>query len=548
MNEGMPWRPGAGLVSGTLTGVAVAVLCAALIAAGQAGLDAKTAAASLGAGFLTGIAAGWRSRDRNSPAFTPWDWLLVSIWALASIRAFMWVLYSVGGEWRVLSPHNLGDISLHIHLIRYFAGGASFWPESPILSGVQLTYPPGADLFNSLLLLAGIPAERGLVWAGLAGAAMCGWALWRWGGAFAMAAFLFNGGLAGFAFFQSGSIDDFQSAEAWKNVFLTMLIPQRGLLFAIPCGLLLLMSWRDEYFRSGTGIPVILRWLLYSVMPLFNLHAFIFLSLSLACFFLFASGSRAKVLFFTLSTVVPASIAVFLVTDGLGAAGGLHWNPGWMQEQGGAMFWFWNFGISLPLGILLIWQGLVRGDAEARAFTLLSIGVFILCSLVSFATWEWDNTKLILWAWIAAAPYVWSRVIFPWPALARAAVCVTLFFSGAVSLAGGLDGRHGYKLIDRSELDQMRKLLSNVPQGSRLAVHPEYNHPAILLGYPVVCGYEGHLWSHGLDYKETLKTLNEVLEKSPGWLEKASHIKAAWIVFPGATPLIIEVPPANAEN
>lgn len=542
MNSTDAWKPGTALVAGTLAGVAVSVLCAMTGAIRPSGLDTTSAAASLGAGLLAGLGAGWISRDRESRPFTPWDWLLSFIWALASMRAFLWVLYPAGNEWRVLSPYNLGDISLHIHLIRYFASGVPFWPESPILSGVPLTYPPGADFFNSLLLLVGVPVERGLVWTGLVGAAMSGWALWRWGGAFAMAAFLFNGGLAGFAVFQTGALEDFQSTEAWKNMFLTMLVPQRGLLFAIPSGLLLLISWREAYFRGGTGVPMILLWLLYVAMPFFNLHAFIFLSLALGCFFLFATGSRRRILLFTLAALAPATLAVWLVTGGFAAADGLHWKPGWMQEDEGLMFWIMNFGIALPLGALLVWRGLLRGDVESRALTLLSIGVFVLCSLVSFAKWEWDNTKLMLWAWIAAAPYVWSRVLLPWPGVARAAACVLLFFSGAVSLVGGLDGRHGYKLADRSELDRMRALLAAVPPASRLAVEPDYNHPAILLGFPVVCGYEGHLWSHGLDYTRTLASLRRVLGLQPGWMDEATAIKAKWIVLPGTPPLLVEVP------
>jgi hypothetical protein len=141
------------------------------------------------------------------------------VFTIVSLRAFLWLIYSVGDQWRVLSPYNLGDISLHIQFIRYLAGGVDFWPASPILTGVPLSYPLGADLWNSLLFLSGVPVERGLIWTGLAGAALTGWALWRWGGAFGMAAFLFNGGLAGFAIVLTGHLQDFQSDLAWKNFF-----------------------------------------------------------------------------------------------------------------------------------------------------------------------------------------------------------------------------------------------------------------------------------------------------------------------------------------
>ena len=124
----------------------------------------------------------------------------------------------------------------------------------------------------------------------------------------------------------------------------------------------------------------------------------------------------------------------------------------------------------------------------------------------------------------------------------RIALCVGLFFTGALSLTGGLDGRHGYTLAKRSELAAAQIALADMPPGSLIAVEPEFNHPVILLGYPVVCGYEGHLWSHGLPYRERLAALRRVLQKQPGWLETAAHLKAKAIYLRGEPPQVIRVP------
>ena len=186
----------------------------------------------------------------------------------------------------VLSPNNLGDLSLHLNLIRYLSTGVSFWPESSILSDAPLSYPLGADLFNSLLEVCGVETIRGLVWTGLAGAALTGYALWLWGGAFGIAALLFNGGLAGFAVLRTLQIEDFQREIVWKNLFLSMFVTQRGLLFALPAGLFLLNVWRERYFRgTNRSVPFWLQVLLYASMPLFNVHAFLFLSFVLVAIF-----------------------------------------------------------------------------------------------------------------------------------------------------------------------------------------------------------------------------------------------------------------------
>jgi hypothetical protein len=523
--------------------VASAVVCGVILGFLPGGLTKTTAWISLASGIVIGVAAFASTGNRKTPSLTAWDWLMLTVFAIASLRAFLWLIYRVGDEVRILSPYNLGDISLHIQFIRYLASGVTFWPESPILSGTPLVYPLGADLWNSLLLLIGVPLEQGLIWAGLFGATMTAWALWRWGGAFAIAALLFNGGLAGLAIFQTGQISDFQSEMAWKNIFLTMFVTQRGLLYALPCGLLLLRAWKEDFFEDGSKIPRWIQFLLYATLPLFNAHAFLFLSLTLASIFIFQPSSRRQLIVFVALALIPASIAAYFVTGYFSASSGLRWLPGWMQGSHGAIFWIANFGITLPLLAVLAWKGIIQGSASSRSFCIPALGVGVLCGFIAFAPWEWDNTKLMLWSWIACAPFLWELVLKPLPRLLGSALCVLLFFSGAVSLIGGLDGRHGYELTTRQELATARIALKDLPLGARIAIEPQFNHPAILLGYPVVCGYEGHLWSHGLKYRETWDKLALVLKQQPDWRQTAQEIGAKWVYLKGQK--IISVTPSN---
>lgn len=518
--------------------VSASVTCAVALAFPLGGLSPSGVLASFAIALALAVVA-WRgvatSGGRRLPS--AWGIVLLLVFALASLRAFLWLVYRVGDEWRVLSPNNLGDISLHLHFIRYLASGVAFWPASPILSGSPLIYPLGMDVFNSMLLIAGVPVERGLVWAGLGGAALAAWALWRWGGGFALAAFLFAGGLAGFEIFHTGKTMDFQGALAWKNLFLSMFVTQRGLLYALPCGLFLLSTWRDDFFRGGAGVPRWIPFVLYATLPIFSVHSFIFLSLVLAAVFVAVRSSRARLLVFVGCAVPPATLAVFLVTGGFAAGSGLRWLPGWMQGGDGWRFWVLNFGISLPLLGVLAWRIVAARNREALALVGTGLVVFALCFLVAFAPWEWDNTKLLVWAWLICAPYLWSLVIRPLPAPAQAAICFVLFFSGAVSLVGGLDGRHGYKLVLRSELSSAARELRDVPAGDRIAIAPAYNHPAMLLGHPVLCGYEGHLWSHGLNYRRQWDDLHAILRRDPGWQSLAGDHGVKWIYAEGSPPV-----------
>ena len=116
------------------------------------------------------------------------------------------------------------------------------------------------------------------------------------GGAFGIAAFLFNGGIAGFQLLSTGKWLDYQGEAtiAWKSIPLAMFVTQRGLLYAIPAGVLLLYQWRAKYFPRANDsktdsarapLPFWVECSLYATMPLFHLHTFIALSITLGFWF-----------------------------------------------------------------------------------------------------------------------------------------------------------------------------------------------------------------------------------------------------------------------
>jgi hypothetical protein len=310
------------------------------------GLSTPLAAASLIAGGLMAVAAYLTTDDPlscNKPAVQPteteqqrlskralrrlkkkpepmrlsgprygniWIWLLGACFAIFAVRSFCWLLYTDGDALRIQSPYNLGDLALHITYIRNFASGVPFWPDNPIYVFSRLRYPAGIDLFNALLCKVDVDLVQGLIWVGLLASVATFYAFFRWGGAFAIAAFLFNGGIVGFEILRTHELLDYQGDKtiAWKSIPLTMFVTQRGLLYAIPAGLLLLWHWREKFFPQVTTasgpsnppsandlrvaaasrrgpLPFWMELSLYATMPLFHFHTF--LALSIVVFFLF---------------------------------------------------------------------------------------------------------------------------------------------------------------------------------------------------------------------------------------------------------------------
>src|SRR6266513_2922094 len=185
-----------------------------------------------------------------------WFWAVAICFAVFAVRSFCWLLYIDSSELKIQSPNNLGDLSLHLTLIKNFANGVALWPDNPIFVFSKLRYPAGIDLFNALLSLVHIDLLIGLVWVGLLSSLAIFYGFYRWGGTFAVAGFLFNGGIAGFQFLKTFQFLDYQGTAAdiahkpiaWKSIALSMLVTQRGWLYAIPAGLVLLWHWREKFF------------------------------------------------------------------------------------------------------------------------------------------------------------------------------------------------------------------------------------------------------------------------------------------------------------
>src|SRR6185503_4572934 len=137
---------------------------------------------------------------------------------------------------------------------------------------------------------------------------------------------------------------------------------------------------------------------------------------------------------------------------------------GWVQTVGDFAapflgFWLLNFGVFVPLLLALtaicIWRAY---KSEARfsfktnpslAFLAPAAFLFLFACTVKSAPWEWDNIKIIIWAYLIVLPILWTELIARWHEPARSITCVALFISGSMALFNGLADKNGYGIGDR---------------------------------------------------------------------------------------------------
>lgn len=530
----------AAIVAGMLAFAGTATFVAAVAATTTGELSPFVSAASVLFGAVAGAFAGRataaRARRLDEAAggaaaasvSVPgvYDLLAMTCFLVAALRQFLWLLHERGGSLYTLLPNNYGDLPLHWTYVRYFANSPPFWPENPIVVGERLRYPFGVDLFTALLVQLGASLPGSLAALGVLGSLLAALTLFGWGRGFAVAAFLFSGGLAGFQWLRTGVLLDYQDVVAWKSLFLALYVPQRGFLFALPAGLLLLTSARERLLRGGRGLPAWVDGAIWGVLPLFHLHTFLFVSLILALWALGAGRVRAALPVLAWA-IVPAAWGVWQVTDGFHAASLVWWKPGWViGRDNPLMFLALNFGLFLPLALWALVRAL-REKSEHRWTVAPGLAFFVALFFVMLAPWDWDNTKVMLWCYLLMLPGMEALVLARLHLPVRVAALVALLFSGAVSvLAASVAPQGRNEVLDIAEAEGVCRALAGISVRERVATVPTFNHPVALCGHPLVAGYAGHLWSHGIDARQTQSDLAALMKGEPDWRARARRVQA----------------------
>ncbi|MEO7932701.1 MAG: hypothetical protein ABIT76_06045 [Chthoniobacterales bacterium] len=506
------------------------------------GLHASNAAIALALGSVATGLTLWKTNLRSLSPTSNDFWLWKSAAAIAfvlfALRAFLWLIFLKGDQIAVLSRNNLGDLPLHIQYIRFFSHGAPLWPVNPIHAHSSIGYPFGIDYFNALLDVLGVPLFNALIVTGLAGALATGIALYRWGRAFGVAGFLFNGSVAGFAIFTTGKWLDYQQDLDWKSLPLALFVTQRGFLYALPAGLLLLTHWRQTQSAESNEtplknpLPLWLECLIYSTMPLFHIHTFLFLSAMLASLAVFGKNRR-RFWWLIAAAFLPATLLMLKLTDNFHAAGGLAWHPGWMQgAHFSATYWLENFG-ALPFLIAgLIVMLVRRPDRAAWLFVGPALGMLVATLFVQFSPWEWDNTKLMMWSLIVLLPYLWTSLLVRTPMLVRVPVCLLFFGSGFISLCGGLASTEkGYDIADQSVVLSVAQAVEDIPILETFASAPGYAHPLVFAGRRLALGYHGHMVGHGIPYEAEKRAMDRLMTGADDWQDAAKFLGVHYIFW-----------------
>ncbi|HSV31943.1 MAG TPA: hypothetical protein VLH40_07990 [Atribacteraceae bacterium] len=508
------------------------------------------------------------SNDDPPESFHRWE--IVGILVFALFIGYLFTShFFLDSEGAVFTRGNLyGDLPFHLGMITSLVEQEFFPPEYTFFPGARLGYPFLTNLLSASLHQFGLS----LRWSVILPSFFFVFLLVFWFFQFArlvlkghftvlLAALMFfvNGGLGAFYALDNAWIDPerfsglFQGSAhsptnwtehniVWSNVICDLILPQRTTLagWAVLFFALYLLyraltlRQRKDYVLAG---------LVGGLMPIIHTHSFLAFSLiSLTWFIGSFFGEREKSrqfirwLLFGIPFLLLALPQLWEWTFSQAIAGGFfRFHLGW-ANRGDIWPWFWLKNVGIVF--LLIFPALLSRDRIMNRFYLPAVIIFILGELFAFQPWVWDNIKLFF-IWYLFSVFLVSNYLYRlndrlqgFPSRSVILVIVVFFavFSGVLSLVREtLLPPH--QLFSKNQVAQAEfSKDSTLPDGLFLSAGYHNNAVMALAGRSIFMGFDGWLWSHGIDYGKRQALVEEMFTQTERFAELAQESEIDYLM------------------
>lgn len=506
----------------------LAVLVAACLAGLHPWLVLAVAAVSIAV-----FVPGWRlphvSMPRGAAAFA------ASVLGLLALRwlVFWWGAFTVDDAGLWTAQKSLwGDGAQHLGDVTSFAYGQNFPPLHPRFPGQPFNYHYLTSVTSACLVEIGLTPWAAIALHSFFGSVLVALAVFLFArrlglthGAAATALLLLvlGGGLAWWTRLAGQEIGNLR----WLNVFFALIAPQRGLIYGLPLGLLVLRLIRLRSF--------VLAGIVAGLLPYAHLGTLLTLAMLTPLLFLLVP-ERRWIAFFAAWALVGTPQVLLQQAGSVGAASAMRLLPGWVAAPDPwALFWLKNLGPFLPL---LLASFFVRtGLPEpSRRFLLAVQPLFVISNLLVFQPWDWDNTKVLVWWYLASCFLVAALLARLWqrPALRAAlvALVLTMVASGLLENIDQARGKERNLLLTAEEMTFAQRVRESTNPHALVVTGLRHNHPvSVLAGRRVLMGYPGWLWSQGIDFSLRERDVRSILKLGPEAPALLDRYRVAYVVI-----------------
>lgn len=476
---------------------------------------------------------------------------LIGIGSILILLFYTHIIPDINGD-LYTGESTYGDLPFHLSIISSIAYSHKFPPEHPMYARFPLAYPYLINFFSAILVYEGWSLRQSIIIPGLILSISLIGLIYDF--AFNLTKnslrsfltiifYLFNGGL-GFYFFLKDYAFNltsivqalshpallkeyshlFEQNIQWANFLSRMIVPERSLLFGIPAGIIIL---RLLFFRGTTKHPCIINLVLtaflLSLMPLLHTHTVLAMAIILPTTALLTLDrqqwkhqliSYAFVLALTIIFALP-HIPLFL-NHVSGSEGFFKLHLWWMtaNNETPAWFWFTNTYLFIPLSIIII----LLPKLANKQIRILQINALILLAIINlalFSPYNWDNVKFLFWAGLffaigAASIFEYLLQTKNWLIRSVSAIIIlTMISSALLSIWREINVK--YILFSKESLLVGEQLKKTASPNALFLTYKVHNSPVNnTAGRPIMMGFPGLLWVHGINYQNREKEINSI--------------------------------------
>ncbi len=416
--------------------------------------------------------------------------------------------------------NNYGDLAFHLGMISSFVFGGTGVPEFHLYPGTILSYPFFINFWSALYF------NIAPTWYVLSVVFLFQWCvIWT-------LIYRFLDGdknillpwavlLGGGSYFALGTeANSVSSEKAPFSVFITTIwVTQRSAMFGVAVSLAILKLVFDWLERRAAHLLLLAAYLMM-LSPLVHAHFLLTVAVYLLILLvvLVCTGKVRMSELYSLAVNYWKQNVVFIFTAVLLSLWLLQKKSlvkiiyGWYGRGDGALAQiFSSTGMWLQalfpifIAFFLLWVSFKR-----HAFYIPLIITFVLANFVQISIWEWDQLKIFLGIYVIFL-FLWSRQEDD--SLRYLQVVLLFFMAPALYDLGKifLKGEN-ITVFTKRDLEYAEALRTATPIGSRIAAFGKHNSPVVLSGRPIFSGYDGTLFSHGIEYHKR-KEMNDDFSK-----------------------------------
>lgn len=527
--------------------------------------------------------------NRRGPLADGWPLAVPAVLSMGFLWLWPHLFYAdafgIHGAFRTL----WADFSAHLTFAQRFASAppALWFQHHPLYYGLHFDYPFVSGLISGLLLrLTGSEVAALLIPTIVATVALP-WLIYllvrtagitaAWAAAGTLVFYL--GGGLGWTSFLSAGFDkppELEASMVQGTLFqfgrlVHLLLPQRALQLGLPIGLLviiLLTRIKESLAEGQSGglcavaifgggaavLAQILLGCLAGLLMAVHVHSFLAVVVATATLVLIAAvpypawateGGHPRGLQRLLG-FLPFAATALLVSLSLywGFVGGmrhgfLQFHPGWLAND----FWHWlglwwsNAGVFYLAAIYVLFTRRLWQRPLAGTFAVAGWLLFASVNLISFQPWDWDNTKLEIWAYLLLIPSVMLLFESWWtvPRARRAAflVVLSLFPTGILDLGQVLAYQRNTHPMWSTDQRVLARRLKGMLQPGDVVLVADRPHEWVsaLAGGQILLGYTGWVWSYGIDPTQRQQEIRALFQGGEGAMELLQRYRIRWAVI-----------------